>query len=76
MNEKVNQKERLLDNILLYFQGKTFSQREAVKIVGGLGKLATLIERGEVEADKSSSAPNTKWRLKADQVLRHCRAMK
>ena len=71
--EPVNVKERMLENILLYFSGKFFSQRQAVEIVGGLGKLMTLIERGEIEADKPMNVQNSKWRVKADQVLRHCR---
>ena len=71
---KVNMKERMLDNILLYFSGKYFSQRQAVEIVGGMGRLARLIEEGEVEADKPLNVQNSKWRVRADQVLQHCRS--
>lgn len=74
MEAKVNVKERMLENILLYFSGKTFSQRQAVEIVGGMGRLANLIASGEVEADKPLNVQNSKWRVKADQVLRHCKS--
>ena len=70
----MNVKERMLENILLYFSGKTFSQRQAVEIVGGMGRLANLIASGEVEADKPLNVQNSKWRVKADQVLRHCKS--
>ena len=72
----MNGSERMLENILLYFSGKTFSQRQAVDIVGGLGKLMTLIESGEVEAEKPLNVQNSKWRVKADQVLRHCKMLR
>ena len=72
----MNGSERMLDNILLYFSGKTFSQRQAVDIVGGLGKLMTLIESGEVEAEKPLNVQNSKWRVKADQVLKHCKMLR
>ena len=64
---------RMLDNILLYFSGKYFSQRQAVDIVGGLGRLMDLVASGEVEAEKPGEVQNSKWKVKADQVLRHCR---
>lgn len=69
-------KERMLENILLYFSGKTFSQRQAVEIVGGMGRLANLIASGEVEADKPLNVQNSKWRVKADQVLQHCKSFR
>ena len=72
----MNGSERMLDNILLYFSGKTFSQRQAVDIVGGLGKLMALIESGEVEAEKPLNVQNSKWRVKADQVLKHCKMLR
>jgi len=76
MEAKVNVKERMLENILLYFSGKTFSQRQAVEIVGGMGRLANLIASGEVEADKPLNVQNSKWRVKADQVLQHCKSFR
>ena len=76
MEAKVNMKERMLENILLYFSGKTFSQRQAVEIVGGMGRLANLIASGEVEADKPLNVQNSKWRVKADQVLQHCKSFR
>lgn len=72
----MNMKERMLENILLYFSGKTFSQRQAVEIVGGMGRLANLIASGEVEADKPLNVQNSKWRVKADQVLQHCKSFR
>lgn len=66
----------MLENILLYFSGKTFSQRQAVEIVGGMGRLANLIASGEVEADKPLNVQNSKWRVKADQVLQHCKSFR
>ena len=54
--------------------GNQFSQ--AVEIVGGLGKLMSLIESGEVEADKPLNVQNSKWRVKADQVLKHCKMLR
>lgn len=72
----MNVKERMLENILLYFSGKTFSQRQAVEIVGGMGRLANLIASGEVEADKPLNVQNSKWRVKADQVLQHCKSFR
>lgn len=75
MNAVVNPKERMLDNILLYFSGRFFSQSEAARIVGGMKKLTLLIERGEIDAEKPTKSQNGKWRCRADQVLRHCRLM-
>ncbi len=75
MKTPVNPKERMLDNILLYFSGRTFGRDEAARIVGGLKRLTRLIEQGAIEADKPSDAQNGKWRCRADQVLRHCRKM-
>mgnify|MGYP007092176731 FL=1 len=72
----ISGKELMLDNILLYFSGKTFSQRQAVEIVGGLGKLMSLIVSGEVEAEKPLNVQNSKWRVKSDQVLRHCKMLR
>ena len=75
MKPRVNPKERMLDNILLYFSDRFFSQSEAARIVGGMKKLMRLIERGEIDADKPTCSQNGKWRCRADQVLRHCRLM-
>ena len=75
MNAVINPRERLLDNILLYFSGRFFSQSEAARIVGGMKKLTRLIECGEIDAEKPTKSQNGKWRCRADQVLRHCRLM-
>ncbi len=69
-------KELMFDNIMLYFSDKTFSQRQADDIVGGPKRLMSLIENGEVEADKPLNVQNSKWRVKADQVLKHCKMMR
>lgn len=76
MINTISVKELMLDNILLYFSGKTFSQRQAVEIVGGRGKLMSLIESGEVDAEKPLNVQNSKWRVNAGQVLKHCKMLR
>lgn len=57
--------------ILNRARGLTFSQREAAKLVGGLGRLKNLIVKDEIHFGQGSKA--TAWRLDAVDVLRHCK---
>lgn len=68
--------EALLQSILSRTTKLTFSKSEAIKIVGGEKRLLTLIANGKLDADKSSSAQNGKWRFNASQVLANCRYTK
>lgn len=68
----VDQKLRLLENILSYFDRRGFSRNEAAAIVGGRKKLMLLIELGEVEVDTSCRG---KWQCRGEQVLRHMKRL-
>lgn len=68
----VDQKLRLLDNILRFFDRRGFSRNEAARIVGGRRKLELLIERGDVEVDTSCRG---KWQCRGEQVLRHMKRL-
>ena len=70
---KVNPKEILLDNILAVMQDMVFSKAQAIKVVGGEGKLLSLVADGKIEASKKEGAKNTMWVCNAAQVLAHCK---
>lgn len=72
----VNEKEILLENILAATSGMVFSQKTAVKIVGGKGKLLALIADGKIDCTKDNGSQNGKWFCNAAQVLSHCRNMR
>ncbi|MBO4550786.1 MAG: hypothetical protein J5733_08650 [Bacteroidaceae bacterium] len=63
----------MLQNILLAFEGQTFSKELAAHIVGGVGKLEKLISAEHVQAEKPSMKQNGKWFVCAPQVLVHCK---
>lgn len=69
-------KSILLDNILSVFSDKTFSKDLSAEIVGGEGKLISLIENGKIAAEKHSCSQNGKWQCNAAQVLMNCRSIK
>jgi len=63
----------MLQNILLAFEGETFSKELAAHIVGGVGRLEKLISADRVQAEKPSMKQNGKWFCSAPQVLMHCK---
>jgi hypothetical protein len=63
----------MLKNILLAFEGQTFSKELAAHIVGGAKKLERLIASEKVKADKPCYKQNGKWFVCAPQVLVHCK---
>jgi hypothetical protein len=63
----------MLQNILLAFEGETFSKELAAHIVGGVGRLEKLISAERVQAEKPSMKQNGKWFVCAPQVLLHCK---
>lgn len=63
----------MLQNILLAFEGQTFSKELAAKIVGGPGKLESLIASEQITAEKPCYKQNGKWFVSAQQVLLHCK---
>lgn len=63
----------MLKNILLAFDGQTFSKELAAHIVGGAGRLEKLISADRVQAEKPSMKQNGKWFCSAPQVLMHCK---
>ena len=63
----------MLKNILLAFEGQTFSKELAAHIVGGAKKLERLIAAEKVQADKPCYKQNGKWFVCAPQVLVHCK---
>lgn len=63
----------MLHNILLAFDGQTFSKELAAHIVGGVKKLEKLISSEEVAAEKPCYKQNGKWFICAPQVLAHCK---
>ena len=69
----LEQQSAMLQNILLAFDGRTFSKELAMHIVGGEGKLNALISRERVEAVKPTQTQNGKWFVNASQVLMHCK---
>lgn len=69
----MNTKEILLDNILSVMSGKSFSKAMAAHIVGGEGRLLSLIAAGKIDCTKDNDSPNGKWFCNASQVLSHCR---
>ncbi|MDH6356972.1 hypothetical protein [Parabacteroides sp. PF5-9] len=71
MNERISNAESLLDAILFATNDKTYGQREAATIVGGMGRLIKLIENGCIRAEKKSNTQNGKWYCNASDVLRH-----
>lgn len=75
-NIPVDYKGIMLENILIAMSKHTFCKTLAAKIVGGPKRLEDLIEAGEIEADKGTSAQNSKWQCNAAQVLMHCRNMR
>lgn len=72
----VNPKEILLENILAVMEYENFSKDLSAKIVGGTGKLESLIASGKIRAVKSTNAQNSKWKCNASQVLSFCRNMR
>ena len=67
-----NSAEMLLENILLVMENETFCKDVSSKIVGGEARLNSLIESGEIRAEKPTAKQNGKWFCKASDVLRHC----
>lgn len=63
----------MLQNILLAFEGQTFSKELAAHIVGGERKLERLISSEKVAAEKPCYKQNGKWFICAPQVLAHCK---
>ena len=63
----------MLQNILLAFEHETFSIDLAAHIVGGTGKLESLIASEQVKASKPCYKQNGKWFVCAPQVLVHCK---
>ena len=63
----------MLQNILLAFEGQTFSKELAAHIVGGNAKLEKLIAAEKVQAEKPCIKQNGKWYVSAPQVLVHCK---
>ena len=63
----------MLQNILLAFEGQTFSKELAAHIVGGTRKLEKLISSEKVAAEKPCYKQNGKWFVCAPQVLVHCK---
>lgn len=63
----------ILQNILLAFEGQTFSKELAAHIVGGIGRLEALIAAEKVAAEKPCCKQNGKWFVCATQVLVHCK---
>ena len=63
----------MLQNILLAFEGRTFSKELAAHIVGGNTKLERLIAADKVQAEKPCFKQNGKWFVCAPQVLVHCK---
>lgn len=74
--KSVNPAEIQLENIYRATERLTFCKDVAAQIVGGPGKLMTLIAQGKISAEKGTNAQNSKWRCNAAQVLRHCRNMR
>ena len=69
----LNVQSAMLHNILLAFEGQTFSKELAAHIVGGMGKLEKLISAEKVDAEKPCNKPNGNWFCSAPQVLVHCK---
>lgn len=63
----------VLQAILLAMDGRTFGQREAASIVGGLSRLKNMIEHGKIRVEKRNSKQNGKWFCNAADVLRYAR---
>lgn len=63
----------MLQNILLAFENENFSKELAAHIVGGPGKLESLIAAEKVQASKPTNKQNGKWFVCAPQVLVHCK---
>ncbi len=63
----------MLQNILLAFEGETFSKELAAHIVGGVKKLERLISDEKVKSEKPTNKQNGKWFCCAPQVLLHCK---
>lgn len=67
------------DALMAYFNrtGKCLSLAEAVKVVGGEMRLATLVSEGKVEElDNKATKPNCKRRFRAADVFAHVRTYK
>lgn len=65
-----------MENIFLALEGVTFCKDESARIVGGIGRLETLIAEGKIEMEKRTNKQNGKWFCNAVQVLKHCRNMR
>lgn len=50
---------------------KTFGQRTAASIVGGRGRLFTLIGKGLIRAEKKTCSQNGKWFCNAWDVIKY-----
>lgn len=62
----------LLENILLAMEEIPLSKTQAARIVGSEKKLETLVDRGDIRADKPTARQNGKWFCNGGDVLRHC----
>lgn len=72
-NVPLEHQSAMLQNILLAFEHETFSKELAAHIVGGTGKLESLIASDQVQASKPCYKQNGKWFVCAQQVLVHCK---
>ena len=65
--------EKQLGIILTVMDKHFFGQREAAKIVGGIGRLQRLMEEGKIRYDKPNDSQNGKWFCNAGDVLRYAK---
>lgn len=60
------------DVLKIVLNDKTFSQREAEKIVGSRGRLFDLVGKGAIRAEKKpANRQNGRWYCNAYDVLKH-----
>lgn len=61
----------LFQCLLIIYETKTFSMRQAIEIVGGNGRLKELIDNGSIRATKGER--NCSWRINAADCIRNIR---
>ena len=66
--------EERYETIMRVMNDMTFGLRYSERIVGGRGRLMSLIEQGHIRAEKGNgSAQNGKWLCNASDVLRYAK---
>lgn len=63
-------------SLLITMENYSISFRQAVKIVGGIVRLQTLMEDGKIRGVKPSGSSNNKWRINAADCYRNVKPNK